>query len=267
MKYLKLLVLPLLFMLFSCGDSDDDGINGRPTNITRTTSDGSQVTTRFSYQGGRVSQVREGDFEENFKYEDGELISSYSQPTNSQIADGTSTTTFTKSNNKIVVETSGTPSSQILRYTIDLGASNLPIKITYDGIYQLNEEGMLLKKSGDYYMTFEYNQASKVLTKMTKYKYDTIDVLASYTYEYDENVGVFSQANMPTWYYVFCASRSASSSYNVLYLNYNNNVLKETITEDGLASVSNFIYQYNSDKTPISLGTEIIGLPFVTFSY
>lgn len=268
MKYIKFLFIPVLLLLLSCSDSDDDqGIDGRPTNITRTTSDGSQVSTRFSYEGGRISKIQEIDFEEVFKYENGELISSYSHPLNSQIADGASTKTFTKSNNTIVVEITAEPSSQIFRYSIYLDDRGFPLRIVYDGIYKYNDEGLLLVESGGYYMTFDYNQTTKVLTKMTKYKYDTTDVLASYTYEYDENVGVFSQANMPTWYYVFSASRSASSSYNVLYLNYNHNVLKETITENGLSNIANFTYQYNSNKAPISLGTEIIGLPFVTFSY
>ena len=281
MKLLKhsLLSIAILILstLSSCSDDDDlqlTGINGKPSYIECKNDFSSVTPVYFSYQGDKLVQLKEieGSIFE-FKYEENKLVSVYISPESKDVADGHGSISFKhEENNKIIIESTGEPFFYISRWTLELNEKGVPSKISEDGIFShTGANGEVTKTSeGQYYATFNYDQASRLLKLIVSEK-NTEETVITYKYEYDNNTGSISKLNLPLWYYAYTAYRDRKSSnpYEKFFLNYINNIQKETfITKDtNEESFKNYTYEYNKDKTPTLMGCDAYGLSYLTISY
>lgn len=279
-RILQILFVLVCTIIVSCSDDDGDlqstGINGKPGKVTIKYTDPSfnsiDTDVFFYYQGDKLTRTKaiKGSILD-FSYQNNELISVATSPEDKNVADGHGSTTFSKEGSKITIQSWGEPSSDFFRWELQLDENNIPVKITDLGIYShTGADGELSKiKEGKYYSAFIYEQTTKNLVKQTVYDISTSIVVATYEYEYDKNLGAISKIDLPLWYYAYKAyiNRDYRNVYNSLFFNYSNNIQKETIdTEEG-KSVVNYNYQYNKSNTPVSMGSDIYGLPVISITY
>ncbi len=205
-NYLSLLaIIALLFVSTSfigCSDDDDDwkktNIEGRPSKIDYE----GDPSTYLYYKNDKLIQVKsEESTAKQFTYENNELTEVYTYQTNPDIMDGTSQASYKREGNKITVKRSGEPGGNYyLVQEIELGTNELPIKITNKG-FQYDNDEYPLPEQVLYYTLFTYDDVSnKKLIKKEVYEVDTNKKVGTYTYEYDNNKGMFSNNGLPGWY-------------------------------------------------------------------
>lgn len=256
-----LAVLICSIFIVSCDNDDNDlqvtGINGKPSGIKY-----DNTNAFFYYQGSKLSRIKEikGSILD-FKYENNELVSISYSPEDKGVQDGIGSTVFRKEgSNKIIIESSGAPSFSLYRHELEVNENNIPIKITEVGIYDRTGTSGELSKvmDGKYYAVFTYDSDNKNLIKQTLYNKSTSEIVTTYDYEYDNNLGIMSKIDLPLWFYAYKAygARDFRNTYNRIYFNYCNNVIKETISDVSVTrqNVFNYNYQYNKADVPISMG-------------
>lgn len=281
---MKRILTPLLLVMLCCvgiaSCSDDDnldltGINGKPSSVKRhSSSTNEESRISFYYQGDKLSRtIEEKGSIYDFSYENNELTAVDLSPEDKTVADGHGSITFKKEgSNKIVIESSWEPSFDLYRMSLDLDANGIPVKIAEEGVYSRNTgNGELSKiREGTYYALFTYNPATKALVKQTVYN-SSAKIVATYTYEYDDNVGAISKIELPLWYYAYKAfgNRDDRDTYNRLFFCYSGNILRETVKTDESTSESvyNYTYQYNKKHTPVVMGSDILGFSGISIEY
>lgn len=260
------LFLAIIFGAFiSCSDDDDDNYpkltneSGKPSRFNISSATTGNRDIYLYYTGNLLSKKRDISKTENalfmtnqFQYLNNQLASIYSFIENKDVADGSSSTVFKESTDKksILVEVSATPSSLVEKFLIELSDSGMPTKITEEGSYTSGHDNQVVK-IGQYYALFEYD-TSKNIVKQTVYSIENGEVAETYKYEYDTNIGVLSKIDLPTWYYVYMnfLGRNSNELSSRLYLNYSNNIIKETTSQN---EVYSYGYTYNEAKAPTSM--------------
>jgi hypothetical protein len=250
--------------MVSCNGEDDGRLSGKPVKIR--SSDDTDVF--FSYQGDRLLKITEkgngSGTTYEFGYENGELSSLSSRPTDPRIADGDSHSTFKKdADGKITVETAGfSPYFHV--WEIELDAHNFPVKITDAGRYSIDEEGLRIKEhDGEYGALFSWNAATGQLLKEEIRRINTSETVATYTYKYDNASGLFSEVDCPLWLYTYWNYNRhfALGTYHALFFGYVNNLAEVTIDDDlnNRHEVLKYVYDYNMDGFPVSVSIQASG--------
>lgn len=256
-------VLLCAAVVASCSDDDENlrltGVSGKPSSVVADDADGSR-NVYFSYKGSSLSEIKEikGSIQ-RFNYENGELVSVYTSPEDKDVADGNGSSTFKKDGNTIVSESCGEPAWDVsFRKEIELGEDNIPVKITDVGIFTNTAEGIEKTEEGKYYGVFTYDGSTKNLARLVVHDKSTSEVVGTYEYEYDNKAGILSNVELPLWYYAWSAyqKRDFRNSYNRIFYNRANNLVKEVVTgtgEDVRQGTYTYSYGYNKDNAPVSM--------------
>ena len=266
---MKMKVAHFLLMLFciaaiSCNDDELQltKMQGKPSSIS------SNIDNRkmfFFYKGNHLSEIKELHYVRsksiyNYSDENNDLMSISSMIEDKNIADGSGFIRFRKEDGKIIIESSGEPGFDIFRLELELDNNNNPVKITDMGIFSYTGVNGEISKiaEGDYYAVFTYNQATKNLTRLVVYDKISTEEVASYDYEYDNNVGAVSKMGLPLWYYAYKAFmlRDSNDIFHKIYFNHSNNIIFEKVTAASHNPEQNtyeYIYKYNKANTPVSM--------------
>lgn len=264
-------------VIVSCSNDDGDlqltGVNGKPSSIKIHNSDMGDIF--FYYQGNKPSSIKQikGTIS-YFEYENNELVSVGFSPEDKNIADGSGSTSFKKEGtNKIIIESWVEPSSNKHRWELEINEDNIPVKIIDRGIFFITESGgaYFIHTEGEHYGIFSYDPVTKNLKSQTIYSIKTGKIVATYTYEYDSNIGAISEIDLPLWYYAYSGyrNRNSASTYNRLFFNYSNNIVKETITSEDVTTqgVFNYTYKYNKENAPIFMESDKQNVESLSITY
>jgi hypothetical protein len=201
-------------------------------------------------------------------------VSIYTSPEDKEVADGHGSTLFKKeSRDKIIIESSGEPGFELFRKEMELNENNVPLKITDAGVYAYTgANGELSKISdGHFYAVFTYEPSTHNLIRQVIYDIETDEKIISYDYEYDSNTGAFSRIDLPLWYYTYQAygNRDYRSAYNRLFFNYSNNLVKETVYDEGAAQekIFRYTYKYNEGNAPVFMEHDTEDVPNISITY
>lgn len=280
----------LLFLFFivhiSCSDDDDSrGENGRPSLIKTNQERKGKIS--FYYQNDRISKIiEEKDATFLFGYEKDQLIYFDSAPTDKDIADGNTTTRFERKGNEIIVTFSNDPSWEFHEEAIiKLGENDIPVKMTYTGLfypddlfYDTGKNGLSItgfyESEGIYYSTFTFDPSTGKLIKEEIYGVGSrTEKIFTYTYEYEDSPGIFSRINLPLWFHAYInhTIRNAKTGLEPSIINYVNNISKkdiEYLQGDIVYSIEiNYSYQYNKSGFPISMHNDQDNTSTITIKY
>ncbi|MDR2809290.1 MAG: hypothetical protein LBB84_01870 [Tannerellaceae bacterium] len=254
----------LLVGTLACNKDESIRLSGKPDKIT--CSDNTAVS--FSYQDDRLLRITESGSGSTieFDYEGGELSGLSYRPTDPRMADGTAYQRFQKTGErKITVESGGEPALDSSRMNeIELDAEDFPIKITEAGIYSIGGGGVITKvREGEYYTLFTWDTSTKQLLKKETCRIETSEVVATYTYRYDNAPGIMSQIDCPIWLYTYWNHERyyALGTYHALFFGHTNNLVEATI-EDELNDrheVLTYIYNYSPEGFPVSVSIQRSG--------
>lgn len=243
----------------SCSnDNESKEENGRPHSITLLNSKGESTDKiRFYYQDNCITQiVAEKDNTTDYKYENNEITSIWSSPTDKEMADGNSVTRFSREGNKINIVTSMDPFWETYEKEIELDENDIPIKMTYKGMYFPDSE---YDQEGMYYSTFKFDPKTKKLLEEEIFHFDSSTKLFTYSYKYEDTPGAFSEVNLPLWFHAYInhTLRDGSTAYKSLFINYVNNISEkniEYIADDIVYHTKvNYTYSYNKNNFPITI--------------
>lgn len=250
----------LLFSLFisyvSCSDDNDlKGANGRPSFIK--TDQDQKGNIEFYYQDKCISKIiEEKGSTIHFEYDNDELISISLSPTDPQKADGNIFIKFSREGNKIIAIKSGDCDSSTEE--IELDKNNIPIKMKYKGLYfpEFNDY-----YNYAYYSSFTFDTQTQKLLKEEIFSENTSDIIYTYTYEYEDSPGIFSEINLPLWFHAYCSHqlRNSTTGIELLFINYMNNISEkniELLVDDVIISQKiNYTYSHNKNGFPNSVTT------------
>ncbi|MCD7900857.1 MAG: hypothetical protein LUH22_13600 [Bacteroides sp.] len=274
----RILSYLFLFSALSMGviscDSDDGfsrtGINGKPSLVKEV----GNGNISFYYEGNRISKIiAENGSTSTFTYKDNELVRVSSTPTDRDIVDGNSSSSFEREGNKIIVESTGDPFFDIFRTEIELNESGFPIKITDAGLYHRTEEGMVMRREPEYFSVLSYDPGSNRLMKEEFFDIKTLESIALYSYEYEDTPGVMSKVDIPAWFSIYWNHYSSYSvnRYNILFLCYANNLSAVKVRDDRYPVKEKeveYAYRYNDNHFPVRLtSTNIDGGGWLEIQY
>ncbi len=170
-SYLNLLTITALLISASifagCSDDDNDNwektkLEGRPSKITSSTNG----SIYFYYQSDKLIKIKEDKGStSNFKYNGNELIEVTYSPTDKNVADGNSITTFSREGNIITAKSSGEPSFYAYTQEIELGDNGLPAKISDKSLKEPGPEGKDLIMAAPTYILYTYDDSGKNVWK------------------------------------------------------------------------------------------------------
>jgi len=255
-----------VFILLSCSKDDQPqltNVDGKPSCVK--INDYEETNVFFSYQGNRLSEIKEiGGSIQSFNYENEDLLSISVSPEDKRVADGHGYTKFRKeSDYKIVVEATGEPNFDMYRHEVELNKNNIPVRITDLGIFgYTGDNGEISRtREGQYYAVFTYGEATNNLIRIVVYDIISSEEVAVYDYEYDSNIGAISKMDLPLWYYAYRAfmGRDYRYRYGRIFFNYGNNLVKENVFKtDNVTEQNtyNYLYKYNKDNVPISMRSD-----------
>lgn len=234
----------------SCSDNDNSkGENSRPSSIETNQEQKSKI--KFHYQDDRISKIiKEKGSTIHFEYNNNELISIFLSPTDPQKADG-NLIKFSKKGNKVIVTKSNDSESHTEE--IELDENNIPIKMTYKGLYFPEFEDY---NNYTYHSSFTFDSQTQKLLKEEIFFENSSDIIYTYTYEYEDSPGIFSKVNLPLWFYVYCCHqfRNSTTGIELLFTNYANNILEKNIAllvDDMILNTRiNYTYSYNKNGFP-----------------
>lgn len=247
-------------LLLSCNDDDDelkltkkDGLPSFFEQINQTYN----TQIYFSYQDNQITLFKNDDGSTSrYNYESGfpsEIISG--PPTNA--ADGHGETRFIKeTDHKIRVEGWGEPSSMLHIREIELDDNGFPVKITDLGSFDRIDGNLIQMREGAKYAKITIDPTTKNLLKREVFKLKNSELIATYSYEYENTPGTMSSIDWPLWLFIYLCdgnSTSYTSSYRQFF-NYKNNLIKETAfnKEEGINCTVNYTYTYNQNGYPIT---------------
>lgn len=243
-------------LLLSCNDDDDLKLTkeeGLPGFFEQ--NDGTKIYV--SYQGNQPTQVKKKNGSATtYKYEGGipsEII--FTPP--KDVADGHGGTSFIKEgDNKIRVESWGEPSSLLYVKEIELDKDKTPVKITNIGAFERGPEGLFKVYDGVEFVKITIDPITKNILKNEVFSLENSELLATYSYEYDNNPGTMSEIDWPLWLFIYYCSDNASyyDSYYRQFFNYKNNLVKETVDNkaESTTYTVNYTYTYSKNGYPVS---------------
>lgn len=241
-------------LLLSCNDDDDDleltKKDGQPSMFEQ-----SSTKIYFSYQNNQITQRKtKNGSTAHYTYENGSLAKiSFTPPPN--VADGHGSSSFIQeSENKIRVESWGEPSFDIHVQEIEVDNANNQVKITEIGSFKQGPDGLTKVYEGTRYTQITLDPFTKNIVKREVFSNETSELLATYSYEYDNNPGTMSSIDWPLWLRIYlCEDYSYSYySYQRQYFNYKNNLIKEIADnkEENTEYTVNYTYDYNKNGYP-----------------
>lgn len=254
-SYLNLQTIAALLISASifagCSDDDNDNwektkLEGRPSRITSSTNG----SIYFYYQSDKLIKIKEDKGStSNFKYNGNELIEVTYSPTDKNVADGNSITTFSREGNIITAKSSGEPSFYAYTQEIELGDNGLPAKISDKSLKEPGPEGKDLIMAAPTYILYTYDDSGKNLIEKRIYDAKTNQLMTTYNYSYDSKYGTISKNGLPAWYNIYIENQY---TYHFIYLNYANNLTKvEFINNAENYSVpTTFSYKYTDNGYP-----------------
>ncbi|MDR2041049.1 MAG: permease [Tannerella sp.] len=264
----KLFVYISVIALFSLGtlscDGEEEGRpSGKPVKIKSSDNSGAS----FSYEGNRLVQMQENGSGSTiaFRYENGELASLSFSPTDPKVADGHGYTRFKREENgKITVESGGEPATDMFRVQeIELDANHFPIKITDLGVYSIGKEGRTKEYDGAYCSLFSWDASTGQLLREEVCEIGTSQVVATYTYKYDNAPGLLSEVDCPLWFYAYWNRERhyALGTYRALFFGYANNLTEVTIDDspDDRHEVLKYDYDYSPEGFPVAVSLQTSG--------
>ena len=166
-------------------------------------------------------------------------------------------TDFTKEGSHKIIIRSGEALSSYAPppWELELDENNIPLKII----------------DGKYYAIFTYDSDNKNLIKQTLYDISTEKIVTTYNYEYDSNFGILSKVDLPLWFYAYKAysARESRYTYNRIYFNYYNNLIKETISNENGSKYDEFNsdYWYNDWHAPVLMSGDTPGRISLSITY
>lgn len=257
MKKTTLFAAMLTSLLFlSCNDDDDLRItkkDGQPSLFEQS----SNTKIYFSYQDNQITQIkRKNGSTAQYTYENGTLSKiSFTPPAN--VADGNGSSTFIQeSENKIRVESWGEPSFDIYVKEIEVHNDNNQVTITEIGSFEQGPDGLTKTYEGTKYTQITLDPITKNIIRREVFNIANSELLATYSYEYDNNPGTMSSIDWPLWLHIYlCEDRSYSYySQERQFFNYKNNLIKETVDnkEENAKYTVNYTYTYNKNGYPIT---------------
>ncbi|MDR1600957.1 MAG: hypothetical protein LBS42_00825 [Tannerella sp.] len=254
-----------LFLLgtVACDGEDGGRLSGKPVRIKSSYSD----DVSFSYQGDRLLRIVENGPGSTitFGYENGELASLSFSPTDPKMADGNAYARFKKEENgNITVERGGEPDFNIYVQEIELDADNFPVKITDAGAWSVGKGGERTKEhDGEYCSLFSWDASTGLLLKEEVREIKTSQVVAVYTYKYDNAPGVMSKVDCPLWFYAYWNRQRhyAIGIYNALFSGYANNLVEATVDDDlnDRHEVLQYAFDYSSEGFPVAVSAQTSG--------
>lgn len=261
MKRITLFVAMLSsILLLSCNDDDDLKLTkeeGLPGFFEQ--NDGTKFYV--SYLGNQPTQVkRKGGSTTSYEYEEG-IPSKIVFTPPKDVADGNGATSFTKEDdNKIRVESWGEPSFDLYVQEIELDEEKNPVRITDIGAFERGPEGLTKVRDGVKYVKITIDPTTKNILKNEVFSLENSELLATYSYEYDNNPGTMSKIDWPLWLFIYYCNNNSSyyNSYYRQFFNYKNNLVKET-ADDKAESTNytvNYTYTYNKNGYPVSASND-----------
>lgn len=267
--YIFLAALSLL-TITSCSDDDNNdvpntNVKGKPSVLSFYDYFDGGSNSNISYLYNKENTIRRtisNSSYSDFTYKDGVLTFINSGQLDSNVADGHSSIKFDKDENKITIDAWGEPSSIIYRYEIVLDDNNIPTKLNELGNFRHNEKGDLVQETdGYYYSIFTYDASGKKLMKQSIYIKQDSRFIYEIDYGYDNNPGLFSKVDLPTWYIAYKAFESKSNimlSSNIYLSNINNLLSKKTkVKETNTDLIVNYTLKYDTDNYPISISGDV----------
>ncbi|MDR2918539.1 MAG: permease [Tannerella sp.] len=239
-------------LLLSCNDDDLELTKkgGQPSLFEQ-----NSTKIYFSYQDNQITQIKKKNGSTiHYTYENGSLSNlSFTPPPN--VADGHGSSTFIQeSENKIRVESWGEPSFDI--HVQEIEVNNNQVKITEIGSFQQGPDGLTKVYEGKRYTQITLDPATKNILKREVFSIETSELLATYSYEYDNNPGTMSAIDWPLWLRIYFCEDNSFSYYSQYrqYFNYKNNLIKETADnkEENTEYTVNYTYTYNKSGYPIT---------------
>lgn len=262
-QFIRILISTALiavsFCLSSCdNDTEGFGLTGKDGLPSAFKTD--NQTTYLSYSGNRLLQMMNQDgFTTTLNYEGDELRSvSFAPPADPNIADGHGSTDFERDGNKILVTSSGEPSLNIsYNQEIELDENGLPVKITDLGAFQITSEGYIKIEDGENYLILSFDPSTKDLLKLEIFSLEDSKLITTHTFTYNNQPGSMSQVELPSWFFCFWFKKSSYSTgtYSRQFLNHQNTLTEETITdgETGNTQTIHYKYTYNKNSYPVSV--------------
>lgn len=263
-SYLNLLTIAALLISASifagCSDDDNDNwektkLEGRPSRITSSTNG----SIYFYYKSDKLIKIKEDKGStSNFKYNGNELIEVTYSPTDKNVADGNSITTFSREGNIISAKSSGEPSFYAYTQEIELGDNGLPAKISDKSLKEPGPKGKDLIMAAPTYILYTYDDSGKNLIEKRIYDAKTNQLMTTYNYSYDSKPGIMSKTGLPGWFYIF---REDSYNLNFMFLNYTNNLTKLSFkhSSENMNITTNFAYKYTDNGYPSWLSKHMDG--------
>lgn len=245
--------------LFSC-DNDSEGFDFTGKNGLPSAFKTDNQTIYLSYSGNQLLKMMKKDGSTtSFNYEGNELRSvSFAPPADPNIADGHGSTDFEREGNKILVKSCGEPSLDVsYNQEIELDENGLPIKITDLGAFQMTSEGYNKIGDGKNYLILSFDSSTKNLLKLEIFNLEDSRLITTHTFTYNNQPGSMSQVELPLWFFSFWFQKSSYSTgtYPRQFLNHQNTLTEETITdgETGNTQTIHYKYTYNKSSYPVSV--------------
>jgi len=241
----------------SCSENDTDnlkltGEEGRPKSFRFNngdyyllTYDGSRLLTRIDKKGRTYT----------YKYNDDGFYYYSAVMAPEEGGEGGAIRFEKESKNKIIVQDGLQPDMLYDFLEIDLDESEVPVRITHNGVYCcLGIENPDLLQEGSYYFKIKVDPETKNLLKTEKISKKDSKILETITYEYDDKYGTMSGIDLPIWFRIYYSVRFRSSDpINKQILNYHNNIVKQTVSEsDKEDKITKYIYTYDEKGFPLS---------------
>lgn len=240
----------------SCSDDDNfpyTGQNGRMSGVKFP----DDTFVQFHYIGSRITQIKDSEgFVSDFSYEGNGPSKITYYPTDDRIADGNGVTSFKREANKIRVESWGEPSSSLYVQEIELDENEMPVTITDKGIYEYSADGPVKVEEGNYYAFLTFDPVTRSLLKEEVYSFKTSEMVATFSYEYEETPGVMSKVDLPLWFYAYKMHMSYwENSASNLYFNYSQNLTRKVIEDTRNSSHTDirYSYEYNKSGFPVKM--------------
>ncbi len=258
---MKKSIVPVLFLTLgfavfqSCSKDEMTPDYGKPNTISC-----NNDILSISYNGNNLSSINNSSgFVTEYNYDNNGFKGASSHPTDKNIADGNSDYYITREgSNKIIVNSTGDPSFTLYKTEIEVNETGIPSKITYLGGFQhMPPSGELqqVEAGSQFSVNMIFDNISGNIIKLTMVNKNTLELVATYDYEYDNNPGIFSKTEFPLWFYALQIFNQKDSP-NVpsrMFLCHTNNIIKETITNPSGHSVVEYNYNYNSLGYPVSM--------------
>lgn len=246
--------------LLSCNSDDELKLTkkeGQPSLFENN----DKSNMHLSYQNNQITRIKDmGGSMAEYHYENGIPSQIIFSPAKGMI-DGNGDTRFIKENdNKIRVESWGEPSPYLHVQEITFDDDQQSVHITDIGSFEYRTDSLYKVREGIRQCKITLDPSTKNILKREEFSLEKSELVATHSYEYDNNPGTMSHIDWPLWLYIYsCESRSTLyDSPNRQFFNYKNNLIKETVDNkaENTSYTVNYTYTHNKNGYPISAAND-----------